>query len=157
RNQDVGDAARGFERPYLAGEPPVREQTLEPRVPQVDGMDRAEGEVHRLMGMVETDALGVPGPVMDDVDVAIVTDRRSQRVEEEPVAGGRESESEDRRQVVLEISPRVAAVLCGVAIAGEVPVAPVERAGEPPARVLRVTLGAGDRRAIVPTRRTCRR
>jgi len=89
------------------------------------------------------------GGVVDDVDVAVVARRRHEPVQEEAVPGRRVRERQHLRQVVFEVPPPVAAADV-IAVAGELPVAPVEGAVEADARVLLGALGAGDGRAVVP-------
>src|SRR5207247_1871548 len=93
--------------------------------------------------------LGMARRMMDDVDVAVVARGGSEAVPEAAAAGRRPAERQHLRQVVLEVPPSVAAARV-VAVAGELPVAPVEDAVEADARVLLGALLAGDGRPVVP-------
>src|SRR5205085_11361082 len=120
-----------------------------PGVAEVDALARLEGEVERLVRVVHPDPAGVLGRVVDHVDVAVMARGREQAVVEGAAAGREPREREHLGQVVLEVAPAVAAA-DAIAVAWELPVAPVEGAVEADARMLGLSLLARDRRPVVP-------
>src|SRR5262249_47663787 len=148
-DEHVRDAARRVERAHLARQPVVRQEALEPGVPKVELVRRLEGEVLYLVRMVDAHPILVVGREVQDVDVAVVTGRRDERVPGRARARRRPIEAEHLRAVVLEVAPRVAP-LAAIAIAREVPVAEVERAERADALVLAAALVARHRWAVVP-------